>query len=267
MQNTQHMANGKNHACMPEIITIWDVHEQASYNVPRGHDTYAHPGLILCRTLRGEGEAWTTNGRHFILPPNSLILLENPAIRRYKTHVDTWEFWWFQIIMHGPLPLPLNHMITVPVHPKDEDDFQTITQLVKSPAATERCLAASMLGVMLQRWISQCPDVRPLTPQRAAVENLIRMMHDTQGEPWTVEDMAKTIHLSVRRFRQIFHDATGTSPKIYYDNLRLTHAREQLIMGMGNVSQVAEAFGYSSPFHFSKAFRKHFGHPPSDLFS
>jgi transcriptional regulator GlxA family with amidase domain len=76
--------------------------------------------------------------------------------------------------------------------------------------------------------------------------------------------MAHQACLSRRRFSQVFREVTGSSPKSYYDTLRLGMAKEMLRTTSLSLIQIAERFGFSSSFHFSKAFRHHFGVPPSE---
>ena len=67
------------------------------------------------------------------------------------------------------------------------------------------------------------------------------------------------------RFRQVFAALTGQAPKRFYDGLRLEYGRGLLRLGIHKVADVAERLGFSSPFHFSRAFKKHFGKPPSEF--
>ncbi|MFP4283835.1 MAG: helix-turn-helix transcriptional regulator, partial [Opitutales bacterium] len=55
----------------------------------------------------------------------------------------------------------------------------------------------------------------------------------------------------------------GRSFRDYLSQHRLERARRLLEDGAGNVTEAAFSAGYSSVSQFSRAFRRHFGKPPS----
>ena len=63
---------------------------------------------------------------------------------------------------------------------------------------------------------------------------------------------------------KIFYDTYGVSPGRYLLSKRMDHAAHRLSKG-DSVSGVSQLLGYSSPYNFSRAFKKHFGYPPSRL--
>ena len=56
-----------------------------------------------------------------------------------------------------------------------------------------------------------------------------------------------------------------TSPSEYIRKYRLERARELLLAGEHNVSEVCYAAGFKNLAHFSKVFQEEFGHSPSEL--
>lgn len=61
---------------------------------------------------------------------------------------------------------------------------------------------------------------------------------------------------------KLFKDTYGISPGAYLLSKRMNHAAHCLSLG-NTVSSVSHILGYSSPYNFSRAFKKHFGYPPS----
>ena len=67
-------------------------------------------------------------------------------------------------------------------------------------------------------------------------------------------------------FRRLFSSRFNMTPQKYVTRERLSRAR--LIIESGdydNLGSVAQSIGFSDPLYFSKAFRKHYGFPPSEL--
>lgn len=68
--------------------------------------------------------------------------------------------------------------------------------------------------------------------------------------------------ISEPNFRKLFHRYTGMSPVEYRNELRLNDARIKLQSGEYNVSEAAEAAGFSNLSFFIRLYKKKFGHTP-----
>ncbi len=62
----------------------------------------------------------------------------------------------------------------------------------------------------------------------------------------------------------LFSKTTGNTVSEYYRSRRLDTAKALLDEGKKPVSEISELLGYSTPFAFSAAFKKHFGISPKD---
>jgi len=82
------------------------------------------------------------------------------------------------------------------------------------------------------------------------------------AEPLSVSDLAERACLSPSAFAHLFRDVSGMSPYQFIKSVRLDRARELLLAGELNVSEVARSVGYSSLSHFINEFKRHFGVTP-----
>lgn len=60
---------------------------------------------------------------------------------------------------------------------------------------------------------------------------------------------------------KLFKETYGVSPNAYLLSKRMDHAARLLSEG-NSVSSTSATLGYSSPYNFSRAYKKHFGYPP-----
>jgi AraC-like DNA-binding protein len=90
----------------------------------------------------------------------------------------------------------------------------------------------------------------------------LQAMHENAAHPWTVPELAAISGLSRAAFARVFREALGQAPMQYLTEWRMTLARDHLRADDLTLSQIADAVGYSSPFAFAAAFRRHHGHPP-----
>jgi AraC-like DNA-binding protein len=90
-------------------------------------------------------------------------------------------------------------------------------------------------------------------------------MHREPERSWTLHEMSVHAGMSVSSLRAVFQETTGAAPASVRNSLRLAHAYERLRPGTRTVAEVAMELGFCDPFHFSKAFKRQFGFPPSKL--
>ena len=79
-----------------------------------------------------------------------------------------------------------------------------------------------------------------------------------------IPDIAREAGVSYESFRKRFREQIGTSPQEYRLRHRMEAATKLLCEGWA-AHEVADHLGYSDPFTFSKAFKRHMGLSPSDI--
>ncbi|RJQ82005.1 helix-turn-helix domain-containing protein [Pseudonocardiaceae bacterium YIM PH 21723] len=78
------------------------------------------------------------------------------------------------------------------------------------------------------------------------------------------EQVAAAINISVRHLGRTFA-ADGVSPARYIQRERLAAAHAELTTRRsGTIAEVAYRWGFASQAHFTRAFRDHYGHTPSE---
>lgn len=91
---------------------------------------------------------------------------------------------------------------------------------------------------------------------------LIQAILSEPGRNWTVEQMARTVHMSRASFFKHFVDVSGRSPAELLLLLRMRVAAQRI--GNGDaIGNVAEHVGYQSLAAFSRAFKRALGSSPS----
>src|SRR5687768_864361 len=80
-----------------------------------------------------------------------------------------------------------------------------------------------------------------------------------------LDQVARRLATSPRQLQRAFAEAGQTSFRTYLRTVRMERAMELLREGSLHVWEVAEAVGYSQSAQFAKAFRRHYGRPPSEL--
>ncbi|WP_179295236.1 GlxA family transcriptional regulator [Mesorhizobium sp. WSM3868] len=91
----------------------------------------------------------------------------------------------------------------------------------------------------------------------------IKLMETHLAVPRLIVEVAAAVSLSERQLLRLFELELGESPSAFYLRLRLKAARQRVLHSAESFESIAVATGFSSPGHFSRAFRKRFGQTPS----
>jgi transcriptional regulator GlxA family with amidase domain len=105
------------------------------------------------------------------------------------------------------------------------------------------------------------------TPTRMGVRHprlskVIEYMEENIEEPISPSLLAESVEMSTRQLERLFRRYLDRSPKRYYMELRLGRARNLLMQTDMSIIDVAIATGFTSPSHFSKCYRTHYGITP-----
>ncbi len=244
-----------------EIGALWHVDESPAYDVhPHGSAT---PRFVVVRTLDGVGELTFLDGAVVSLGPDSLMVLRHGDLRRYRCAAERWHFWWMEGMCSAPDSLPLRSLMSVPQSAGEREEYQSCFSMLRSSSPNSRALASLHLRARIASLMDQAQrHAPPSRSPRDAIARAIAAMREHLGGA-RVEQLATAADMGPRRFRQVFREHTGSSPKQYYDSLRLEYAAGLLRNSSYTVAQIADRLGYSSAFHFSRSFGRAYGLPPT----
>jgi AraC family transcriptional regulator len=149
----------------------------------------------------------------------------------------------------------------------------TVTREAQTGITFNEAFFYTLTENMLLDYRNVCKQLRSVPAVKIATQkDLLRKvlagkncMDDCFTKNLSISDFAKEAGLSEYHFFRLFKLAFQTTPYQYLLEKRLLHAHRQLLAGHCTVSEVALAAGFADIFSFSKAFKKRFGIPPSNL--
>jgi AraC-like DNA-binding protein len=109
------------------------------------------------------------------------------------------------------------------------------------------------------------PGFRRLPEDEAERETIAHAMRRHLAHNLDVPTLARELRLSPRHLTNRCRALFGQPPARLFLRMKLETAAELLRASDARVKEVAESLGFANPYHFSAAFRRHFGHPPSAL--
>lgn len=129
----------------------------------------------------------------------------------------------------------------------------------------KQIIRSSQLSALFERCLSEL-DEEELHRNKAALlianaQNLIR--NNCFDESFSIEVLADSLNISKSYLSRLYKDETGESVWNYVIRVRIARAKELLIHTDNTNYGIAKAIGYSSEYHFSRAFSKIVGVSPS----
>jgi transcriptional regulator GlxA family with amidase domain len=103
------------------------------------------------------------------------------------------------------------------------------------------------------------------SPGDLALDELIRAIQMEPGRRWSVDELARRMHLSRAQFDRRFRAVTGLAPTRFMVQARLERARQLIQETNMTLGQIASALGYEDVYFFSRQYKRYMGSPPSTL--
>jgi AraC-like DNA-binding protein len=257
-----------------ELLNIWEVRALAGYSVGgegARHDSHVRiakggQNCVALRTIAGRGELRSA-GRVVNVAAGSLVLFDFRTLESHRTLGKSWDFWWFEFRPAEPLRLPVLRLMEAGILDREQEQCRAVFEALRSENLADRCAANAGLQSLLHRWWADSGgrDESMESRHAVAVRSLIDRMHREPEGSWTLTEMSGRAGMSISSLRAAFQETTGAPPSRVRNSLRLAHAYERLRPGTRTVAEVAAELGFCDAFHFSKAFKREFGFPPSRL--
>ena len=152
------------------------------------------------------------------------------------------------------------------------DDLRALVQEIRTPGGEETWVLNAALITRLLIGIARANRAAP-PPTLSALNHA-----DHEGvaaraeafmtahchEPLTRARIAAAVNLSEPHLARVFKAATGTTPLARLTALRIARAQALLLESTWSVTTIAGEVGFASFSHFSQAFKRLVGVPPSD---
>jgi AraC-like DNA-binding protein len=110
----------------------------------------------------------------------------------------------------------------------------------------------------------EAKQARPLSRQDTLLAQAEAVVRQRAGR-LTVAELSSELCVSPSHLRHIFSQYSDHAPKDLISRVRLEHAMNLLANPSLNIQEIAYACGFSSPYYFSRFFKKEMGAPPSQI--
>lgn len=181
------------------------------------------------------------------------------ALRPFNPHVEDHPDRPFEFA-HGPSD-PTSYLM----------QRMVVDHILNNPQPDRLFIDETILSV-LKRVINNSYGQHGMTPQKTKVAHEREVVNAVQKvlaihfrQNPSLEQIAAYLNYSPFHLCRLFHKHTGQSIHQYLKHLRLRTSLEYITQVNVDLTDLALNLGFSSHSHFTEAFRKTFGAPPSTL--
>ena len=161
-------------------------------------------------------------------------------------------------LLSGELPPYLRKAAKLPC-PNAAERIEAFFAPVKNQTGPRPFYHLSCFYALMQE-IDDCCFTLPSKYKR--LQPALSSLVQDHGQNEKIAYYAALCDMSEAGFRRLFREYTGTSPVEYRNALRLQEARALLHSGEYNVSEAAEAAGFTNLSFFIRLYKKKYGHTP-----
>ncbi len=239
------------------LNAVWYVDADRSYSVSKWNRQEA--GCVAVRTVSGMGRMELRGGGTFMLPADSLGVFDMRQVVGYSAGKDGWQFYWFEFSTDGEIFQLPGRMTGLRVSAQEQTDMERCFQCLSRNTAYECLMAESLFRCLLAGWQIRAAETEE---GGGSGRNLMELLENGRRERTGIAELAREAGMCERSFRDAVRRATGLSPKAYMLKGEMAAAMELLRTTDMTVSEIAALFNYSSPFYFSRVFRRYYGLSP-----
>ncbi len=225
---------------------------------PQGFDGYL---MLFVRTRA----MFRIGGRTLTAEPDTFIIYSRGTPLYYGAaggdYVNDWLLFDCTEPLEAELPVRFNELIYIGEQINLAQYFQLIADSFFRGVNTQPI--GLLIRAMLAEVFSQTAENETAAlPHYRELLDLRRQIFAAPGKPWSMQEMAQMLRLSVPYLHALYKRAFGTTCMSDVIRSRMEQAQAYLGGTGMSIEEIADACGYSSAVHFSRQFKKETGLSP-----
>ena len=247
---------------------------------PRAEGHYCHRprgsrGFIFLYCIDGSG--WVKfEGEDIIVTRNQGVFLRPGQEHEYgASQSHPWSYYY--IHYEGQLAAPYTRLILDGQEHgthwfQETDEYlkcfnMILANLEQGWSFRNMLMASAHLHKLLSYiYLKKQLDAESLhnAPPETRIQGIAEMIEENPQNNVSVLELARAANLSNSRFRELFKEFIGMSPKQYSLHMQIEKSKELLASGNLCVYEVAQQVGFADSHYFSRIFSKKVGISPSE---
>ncbi|MBQ9387842.1 MAG: helix-turn-helix transcriptional regulator [Lachnospiraceae bacterium] len=151
--------------------------------------------------------------------------------------------------------------------PLDESEItirRMLLQTCNNPTEQECRYASTFFSALMIHWQRKYHELIKSDSEKRVLK-IAEKIANAPEDDYNITEEAERCELSERRFRDVFIETTGFSPKEYMIKKRLDKAIAYLLLTDMKMADIAIECGYADPLYFSRVFKNKTGYSPMEF--
>jgi AraC-like DNA-binding protein len=157
------------------------------------------------------------------------------------------------------------HRFSAAGDPELKDSFWKLADHLMAERSRNQAALTGILLALLGRAVELLGETQA-TPvlQTDAADRIRRFLLARVADRLSIEQVARAVHMSPTRAKQIFRTTYGSGIMDYFNQLKVWQAKRLLSTSSATVEQVAHKLGFSSASYFTRVFQRYTGEAPTE---
>lgn len=144
--------------------------------------------------------------------------------------------------------------------------FKKLYKYEKNPDELSNFSAKAILMLIIGIYLKNCQRITSVnSTENSDLSSVINYMKENINGNITVSELAHFTHLHPNYFIRMFKQYFGSSPIKYFNNMKVSAAKEHLQRSNNSIEEISKTLGFSDLYSFSKFFKKNVGISPSQF--
>ena len=244
----------------PSLYNVYHLEADSSYQVTHPPLSAHHKVLLL--TVGGAGVLKnplqdSCSSGFSLFSGDAFLFSPCEKTFYYHTKEENWNFWWFEFTENSL------ETWTAPRSFHFDPLLSGLCEACLTNLKQNNPEAAAFWGSILAHIRLQCSAEETMDSKQDTLFFQIQEIIRQNLKDITVAKLAAKAGIGERSMRDLFIRHIGCSPKQYILMLKLDMACYLLRNTSKSIEEISASLGFSSQFHFSRAFRQSFGEAPS----
>ncbi|EDY82312.1 transcriptional regulator, AraC family protein [Verrucomicrobiia bacterium DG1235] len=122
---------------------------------------------------------------------------------------------------------------------------------------------ASLINVLIRKISNEAEESLPAQGTDALVARALRLIDSDFQSLRSAQELADRIGVTPEHLCRAFRRSQHATPYQVLTRRKMAHAYTLLKLSPFTIQEIADSVGFSDAFHFSRAFKKQYGKPPS----
>ena len=202
------------------------------------------------------------NRRHNLLPGYFDLLPPNCNLPTFCDNTKVHQlFVHFVLVQYACAPM----LTAVPATEQLQEYAEKMRDTYLEPNAADTDVRRHLYAFALCAGVlaAMPKEIFSVRPRLLGVERVCTIIAENPGMDVNIATLSNLAGLSPSEFNRRFKEATGQTPYSYLNTLRYEIAADMLACSTSSIEEICDAVGIKDRFHFSRCFKKRYGHPPA----